>query len=395
MPKKQKNKLVGITIGIGAVDESLWVNGIKLNAAMLYFLINEVDGYEAIIVDTSDKIQDTTSIEFWDTKKIKTHKFSKVFKKLDVLIELGTSFTDNIIEHYKKQGLNAKIVKYHCGNNYVIEMERIIFQDENSPGPTWSTHQDQTWYVPQQHKHNHHYYSITSRGMAIPVPFVWDPYFLDLEKKKYEGAAVEYQPGDSLKRILSFEPNNNVVKYSMPLIMIAEEALRNGANFDSYTVCSGQKMFKNNGFRESLKNLDIYKQGKIKYLGRWPIVHILTANTDVVISHQWDNPLNYLYLDVMYFGYPLIHNADMVQDGGYYYKDFQMKDGAAQLKLALETHDNNLEQYRLKNAPVLNRYTKENKEIVDTYRKLLDNLFESDKHKLSYEYNWKTNNYEN
>ena len=31
--------------------------------------------------------------------------------------------------------------------------------------------------------------------------------------------------------------------------------------------------------------------------------------------------------------------------------------------------------------------------IVNTYKKLIDNLFNKDTHKMSYEYNWKTNLY--
>jgi hypothetical protein len=83
----------------------------------------------------------------------------------------------------------------------------------------------------------------------------------------------------------------------------------------------------------------------------------------------------------------------MVQDGGYYYKDFNISDGAEQLKLALNEHDKNIEEYRLKNKPVLERYMSTNPGIVNTYKKLIDNVFNKDTHKMSYEYNWKTNLY--
>ena len=388
-------RIVGITVGLKSIDESLWVNGIKLNAAMLYLLINEIDGYEAVIVDTSGNIEDLSKINFWDTSIFKTESFSSIAKDLDVLIELGTSFSDQQVEQLKKQGLKAKLVRYQCGNNYVIEMERVIFGDEDSPAPTWSTHQDQTWYVPQQHKHNRDYYSITSRGDAFPVPFVWDPYFINQQKDEIEKISnnkVEYYPTDR-KKIMSFEPNNNVVKYSMPLILIAEEAYRNGHNFDDYTVCSGRRMFNNKGFLNAIQKLEIFKDGKLKYLDRYPIVRLLTTDVDFVISHQWDNPLNYLYLDVMYLNYPLIHNAHMVQDGGYYYSDFNLKEGAEKLSWALENHDKNIRTYNKKNKKVLHRYMKENRYLLKTYKKLLDNLFNPETHMLSYEYDWQTNNY--
>ena len=391
------DKLIGITIGLKSEDESIWVNGIKLNAAMLYLLINRIDGYKAILVDTSGNVKDFSKIQFWDTSKFTTKPFSKVSKKLDLLIQLGTTLDDELIINLRKNGFKAKVIKYQCGNNYVIEMERIIFGESNSEGQlAWTSQQDETWYVPQQHKHNHDYYSIISRKKAIPVPFVWDPYFIDLDKSKIESATtskVDYQPGKQLKKIISFEPNNNVVKYSMPLVLIAEYAIRQGADFEHYRVCSGKKMFSHKSFLRAVSRLDIYKKKKIQYLGRLPITRVLTTDADIVLSHQWDNPLNYLYLDVMHFGYPLIHNADMVQDGGYFYKDFNLKDGGDILKDVIENHDSRLEEYRAKNEPVLNRYKSDNKDLIETYKKLLDNLFKPGTHELTYKYNWKTNNY--
>jgi len=394
---KSMDKLIGITVGLKSIDESLWVNGIKLNAAMLYLLINRIDGYKAILVDTSGNIKDLSKIEFWDTSKFITKPFSKVSKKLDLLIQLGTTIDDESMINLRKNGFNAKVIKYQCGNNYVLEMERIIFGESNSEGQlAWTSQHDETWYVPQQHKHNHDYYSIISGKKAIPVPFVWDPYFIDLQKSEIESTSkskVHYQPGKNLKKIISFEPNHNVVKYSMPLILLAEHAIKQGADFETYKVCSGKKMFSHKSFLRAISRLDIYKKKKIQYLGRLPITRVLTTEADIVLSHQWDNPLNYLYLDVMHFGYPLIHNADMVQDAGYFYKDFNLKDGGDLLKEVIENHDSRIEEYRAKNEPVLNRYKSDNPVIIETYKKLLDNLFIPEKYKMSYEYDWKTNTY--
>jgi hypothetical protein len=47
----------------------------------------------------------------------------------------------------------------------------------------------------------------------------------------------------------------------------------------------------------------------------------LAENTDIVISHQMENPLNYFYLEVCWQGYPLVHNASLCDDLGYYYRD--------------------------------------------------------------------------
>ena len=154
-------------------------------------------------------------------------------------------------------------------------------------------------------------------------------------------------------------------------------------------------MLKNNYFKGMLKQLDIVKTKipLISFVPRYPVATMLAEETDIVISHQWENPLNYSYLDAIHFGYPMVHNAEMIKDAGYYYKDFNISDGAKQLEYALNDHDQNIKEYAERNKKVLWRYTSTNPELVDTYRKLIENLFEPGKHKLSYKYNPKTNLY--
>jgi hypothetical protein len=116
--------------------------------------------------------------------------------------------------------------------------------------------------------------------------------------------------------------------------------------------------------------------------------------TDIVISHQWDNPLNYAYLDAMYLQYPLVHNAPMIQDAGYYYPDFNVREGVKQLEYVFKHHNDNIDSYNERNEEVLTRYTVYNEDMLETYQKLLDNLVDKkNTHGLSYKYNWKTNLY--
>jgi hypothetical protein len=49
---------------------------------------------------------------------------------------------------------------------------------------------------------------------------------------------------------------------------------------------------------------------------------MLGREVDAVITHQWENDLNYLYWDVLSLGYPLVHNSSRIKDAGYYYPDF-------------------------------------------------------------------------
>jgi hypothetical protein len=395
---------IGITIGLTKENESLWINGIKLNALYLANTLLNIGEHDVWILDTSDKVEDLTKVQ-WDTTKFPIYKFKEKFKEIDLLITLGTSIPENWSNAIKTANPNAKIVKYQCGNNYVVDMERVLFGDPDAEGiPSWDKGHDATWTIPQQEYHNKEYFQLIYRQNPEDVkivPFVWDPMFIDRNSETLKSLGKkhpQYIPKPaSEKKISVMEPNLNVVKYALIPIMITEAFFRKlGENsFKQLYVGSGNKLLKNKYFLGMIKNLDIVnrKNPLIKFVPRYPVTTFLAEETDIVLAHQWGNPLNYSYLDAIHFGYPVVHNADFIKDAGYYYKDFSIFGGMEQLDLAINQHDNKIEEYKERNKKVLDRYLSTNPDVVDTYRKLIENLWDPNKHKLSYRYNWKTNTY--
>jgi hypothetical protein len=90
-------------------------------------------------------------------------------------------------------------------------------------------------------------------------------------------------------------------------------------------------------------------------------------------------------LDVAYMGYPVLHNAPMCKDLGYYYEGSDTKDGAKQLNWILENHDKNLDEYNKRNDKVLLRYSADNPKLIETYDMLIHNLFNGGNHGLEYD----------
>lgn len=395
---------IGITIGLTKENESLWINGIKLNALYLSKMLQEIEGNDVWILDTSDKVKDLTKVQ-WDTKQFPIYKFTEKLKEIDLLFTLGTSLPSSYITVLKKFNPDIRIVKYQCGNNYVVDMERVLFGDGEIDGiPAWDSGHDETWLIPQQEYQNKEYfkYIYKQEDSAVKVvPFIWDPIFIERNKDLLKSLGKRhpvYQPKPaSEKKISVMEPNLNVVKYALIPILMAEGLFRKKGReaFKQIWIASGKKLLTHKYFKGMLKFMDMVntKEPPIKFVSRYPVTTMLAEETDVVLSHQWTNPLNYSYLDAMYFGYPLVHNAEMIKDAGYYYEGFNISEGIEQLDKALNEHDNNIEEYIKINQKVLDRYTSTNPELVDTYRKLIENLWEPTKHNLSYQYDWKTNLY--
>lgn len=410
---------IGITLGITQERESLWINGIKQNALFLSKAL-QATGNKVTIVDTGKVLKsgDIKNKVMWDIRKFPTEKFGDVANDIDVLIMLGTSFNTESIKVWKSGDPRRRVIKYQCGNNYVIDMERCIFPKNDPREQGVAAYQtegiDQVWYVPQQGHQNKHYYSVLNRvplEKVIPVPFIWDPIFLDETCNSFAGLKEKdptnprfkgfplYIPGKAPEELefCIFEPNQNVVKFNMLPTLILEQWKRDGNKVKMLNLMSSNILITNSYYKSILNTLELAKPYDIdiKVYGRKPVVSTLASHADVVISHQWQNPLNYAYLDTLYLQYPLIHNAEMIKDAGYYYPDFDITEGYNQLKLAIETHDENLEEYNQRSEKVLTRYTVFNEELVTIYEKLLKAARTNSgiDSTLSYEYDWETNTY--
>ena len=420
---------IGITLGIQRDNESMWINGIKLNAIFLMNVLQKT-GHEIYLLDTSKKVDREKDGKIsndkvaWDADKFPIHCFYQddLWLKMDALFLLGTAIGPDFVEKFKSTGKHKRVVKYACGNNYVIDMEHMIFKegDEVKAGVTFNQNIDEVWYVPQQGYQNHEYYRVTHRlapEKIMPAPFIWDPMFIDETEGLYGAKIVDehgnetpktddipiYQPGKNIEdlQISVFEPNLNVVKFSMIPMLIVEDYLDQGGTPPlKLNIISAGRLYKNKLWRETVNKLWLtQKKNKngapiLQVQHRYPIHYLLSKFTDIVISHQWENPLNYAYLDVMYLQFPLIHNADMIKDAGYYYPDFDIAKGKKQLDWILKNHDDNIDEYNAKNEKVMTRYTAYNEELVETYKKMLDNLFAGkNEHGLSLKYDWKTNLY--
>ena len=132
---------------------------------------------------------------------------------------------------------------------------------------------------------------------------------------------------------------------------------------------------KNKTFFGMIRTFDLHKDKKISADSRYQTSYFVSQYADIIVCHQDMNPLNYLYLDVAYMGYPVLHNAPMCKDIGYYYEGSDTKDGAKQLEWILENHDKNIEMYKKRTEVSLWRYDIKNPELIETYDKLIYNLF--------------------
>lgn len=389
---------IGITTHIKK-SGSIWTNGIMQNCMMLYRLLDQIDFVENVyLLNTGEDFDEYP----WPYKNFKIYKWGnidEITEKFQLIITLGT--IPNVSELYKfKSKEGNKIVGYKGGNSLVNKMESIIYgQVAGSPNVKLKSgivgdFFDEIWMVPQQEYHNKHFYEIQHKTKAKSVPFVWSPEFIDthndLHIKQFNKSAYFNTKSFDKWRIASFEPNLSLLKNMIPLIYMAEEAYRRDNTWlDKVIFTNGKGLSTNKNLIETVKGLDSFKDKKLFFDGRYPVVHILANFSEMVISQQWGNPLNYAYLDVVYFGFPLVHNAYLCQDLGYYYEDFKLKDGANQIMNVVKNHKGD-DEYHKRQLRILDRYRYDNPESVKQYGLLIQNLWKKNKIE-NLNYNWKTN----
>lgn len=397
-----KKLKIGITIGLNDNKESIWTNGIKQNILMLTKLLkNSKNNYEIKLLNT---IEVDWSEKPNYLKDIDICTFKDNYMDVDLLIVMGAQISNKDIKNFKTNP-NKKVIAYKCGNNYVITMENILFKESNPTGVyQFEEDYDEVWYIPQQDEVNSGYYTTLYRTNAFIVPFVWHNQFLleavsSVEKSFKDGVFKKdyrYETGKEKKTIGVMEPNLNIVKFSLIPSMIAEQCYRGEIgqkHIKSLMITNSEKITKHKEFMSMLKTFDLFKDKKISGESRYQTAYILTQFIDVLVCHQILNPLNYLYLDAAYLGYPVLHNAPMCKDLGYYYENSDTVAGAKQLDYILTEHDKNIDAYNERNDKVLMRYYADNQKLVKTYDKLIYNLFNGGNHGL--EYNPKTNLYKN
>jgi hypothetical protein len=273
--------------------------------------------------------------------------------------------------------MGTKNIFYNCANRFINESESCLFSKEDR-GFIYERYNyfDECWNIPQMTNTNHYYIKTLLRCNVIEVPFIWSPVLINDEKNKYVKRTTE-------KSIAIFEPNLSIMKWSFPALLVCENAYRDkdiGNKINTVYITNietTKKPFNLNNFNKIVTPLDLKKDNKLSIEGRFNSLNFMSKHTDIVVSHTWENGLNYLYLDLAWMGWPIVHNGHLCKEVGYYYDEFNYEMGGNVLKDAILNHDENAEEYLLKNRLYIQKYLPTNKELKKQYEILISNCLSS------------------
>lgn len=369
--KSQNHLRIGITIGLSSASESLWCNGIKQNALYLAKLLQHSPfSYQVVLLNTTD-IAITDQLP-WDLAAFPCEPYDTGSLNVDLMIALGGSLPQPCIDELKARG--CPVVFYKCGSEYVVSAQGALFNCEMVGTPYFPTGYDEVWMVPQVANTTQHFYQTLFRTRTRVVPFVWDPMCIEAMMRDTPDAG-RYVPHDGPKRLVCMEPNTTILKYCLYPLLIAEQAFRERPELIlRMNVTNTQSLRGNQEFVAVVSHLDLVRQGQCFFEDTYVTGDFLKNHADVVVSHQWENPLNYFYFDACWQGYPLVHNAALCAQLGYYYEGFDVQHGKRMLLQALEHHDRHADEYLTQQRAVISRHLASNPALIAHYDGLIGEL---------------------
>ena len=347
---------IGITIFVSKEGElGLYENGLRQNVVFLYQLFAAAPGCRRVHLLNHGDGEFAGWPPDLGMEGVPVVRTATVADDLDIVVIIGASIEAAELNDLRARGV--RVVGYKGGNGAVISLEAIAGQPNRTDAERYFDLDcyDALWMTPQ---HLHTYAGWCRTLYRVPVesvPQVWAPNFIANRAGKLEGR-FGYRPGSDSWRIGIMEPNITVMKTSHLPMLVCEAAWRKAPEVIREVYVSNTAKHREQAHFLSFANaLGATAGGVMSFEPRFVSADFLTNHCDAVVAHHWQNGLNYLYYEVLYGGYPLIHNSEFLRDYGYYYPDFAADVGGDVLLGAFEVHDTRLDEYRTANAGLIAR----------------------------------------
>jgi hypothetical protein len=387
-----------IKIGISAaVPSHMFNNGIHQNTLYFYDVLKNIGYTPYLVVTNSDYMKfKKNPPDGWNGSHYENVVgFSQMYSMgFHAVVTFGVQISHIVLQQLRYMGV--KLVSYVCGNEYLINSETILYghgesgsfeQDKTNPRKSLF---DEVWLIPQMMEMNECYKRTLSRcAKVIEAPFIWSPKGIETIAEKdgttlndflYINAKKTTHENKS-KRLAIFDPNISIMKWFLPSFVLCERAYQLSPQLVD-------RIYITNAFRDKIgdtlnakkientvRYTDLFLDKRVFFEKRFITFEFMKTHADIAVFHQWGNPLNYIYLEMAWLGYPFVHNAHLCADLGYYYEGYNLEQGAEVLLGAIMKHDSVAREYLRINRERVDRYLPTNATLQQKYKKMFDDLF--------------------
>ena len=334
-------------VGAGTFDKSsAFVNGYKQNVHFFHhFFKKHFSEYNLILINNADDL------------------FKSVFE-IDLFIQF-TPFDKTLENYIKTKHPNHKSVFVKYGHEYYIDLSRLLPEGQNNVIHSPKAHNiNEVWISPHFESTKYYYEAIYNAKVKI-APFIWKPDVIKMSsfiKSDFENCE---------KNIYIVEPHINTLKTALiPILIVNELYKKYPHSFNKLYIVSNNSYPKNQYFnKELLSKIEVCHGANNKtFFCKRAAFPDIFKNPAILLSHQENCGLNYMYLEALHIRIPWVHNSPFFKDSGYYYTDKNIPEGVLALKKALD------EFKPVNNSHILKKYDSENPIIINKYKEMIDNL---------------------
>jgi len=338
-------------VGIITSSTPLFNSGLVQNAYFIYeVLINS--GFQVDLL-CYDPVY--TKLEY---KDIPVKTINQDIKQFDpspyqLIITVATGISKDMYTKCKKT--KTRVVGFVCGAVLQMNMSSFL-SDKSDTIITKDQPIDQLWII-GEYSYMSSYMEVLRNATSKIVPHLWSPSLIEYtteHKFKKDPKSLFYNPQIHTQKkatLIIMEPNLYTVKNALIPIIAAEQFYKDNSNqLDEVFIFNFPT--KSDSAYAIINSLSV--RPKIRIFKSLHISDVLTHfnskdTIPIFVSFHQYNPWNYLTYELLYYGYPLVHNSDDFKGYGYHYKDFDVYGCANQINQAL-TYHNRLYELQMKKS---------------------------------------------
>ena len=353
-------------------NDNIFNNGLYQNVYFIYNLFESLGWLPILTVQEKPVTLEKVPIILKTCRFTTIDELIKQPTKIALYIEIGMSVEQRVRAFIR--ALGGKVVKLYLGNILNIDIETPIF----TPSINFSHHvvgeMDEIWTSPHYGQHAS-YSAVINRLPADScriAPYVWDSTVLTNGGLR----SPAWRPrtsGESLTFVI-MEPNISAQKNGLIPLLIAEKFHNTFPQENTRVVLmNGERLRLSPHFeRNILPYLTLFKEGRIQFEGRRNMAYVQeTYPYAIPIVHHVNNEFNYMTLEYLYAGFPVLHNCTSWRDFGYYYPENDITKGVVQALYAHRQHTDSLETYKSHAKTLLWRHSPYNPEVQRAWTQLL------------------------
>ena len=332
---------IGLSI-LTSARHNIWSNGIGQNVYHLACLLEGLPFVDQLVlIDTGDGGGPPGDAGALGNRFAMLSPL-EALAALDVAIEVSGGLPLDWLNAMRAQG--GKTVFLNCGQPWLDLVEPDLFRRSDYFPPVGRC--DEIWLLPKDRAWTAMMRSF-NRCPVYDMPYLWSPIFMDqmVGELAGENLVFGYRAGmlGQGARPAILEPNRSPGKMGIIPFLICEtlEKIAPGA-IEHLSFLNTEAMIDHPALAALVGPTHLHRAGKVSLAGRQYVARLLAQMANMVVCHQIDWGQNYLYLDVLYGNYPLIHNSPFFADVGYVYQGNDVATGVAALQRALAEHDRDL-----------------------------------------------------